>query len=440
MQILLIGSGAREHAIAKAIVRSKDTKLLSYMGANNPGIIKLSSEWTVGDICHVEQVVKWAKEYSAELAVVGPEAPLNAGIVDSLLQAGIPCAGPTKDAAMIECDKSFSRNLMKKHGIPGCPKFGVFSDADEASAFIGSLVEVVVKPAGLTGGKGVKIMGPHLKDKGEAKAYASEVLDANIGALGSVVIEEKLIGQEFTLQAFVDGERVVPMPAVQDHKLAFEGDKGPNTGGMGSYSDAGLLPFITQNDYEQGIEIMKKTVDALASEGRPYKGFLYGQFIAGKKGIHVIEFNARLGDPEAMNVLSLLKTDFAMVLSQMANGNLASAEFSKKATVCKYLVPEGYPSNPKRNEQIQVDEESINSLGAEFFYASVDKRGKNLFELGSRTVAVLGIADSISEAEGIAEKATSFVTGPLFHRKDIGTSALVQKRIDHMRELRADKC
>ncbi|MFH0817951.1 MAG: phosphoribosylamine--glycine ligase, partial [Candidatus Micrarchaeota archaeon] len=298
MKILLVGSGAREHAIAKAIVRSNNSELFSFMSARNPGIMRISKEFTVGNICDVGGVAKWAKDRLVDLAVIGPEAPLNAGISDILNAIGIPCAGPSKTAAKIECDKSFARNLMKKHKIPGCPKFGVFSDASEAGKFIDSVNEVVVKPAGLTGGKGVKVMGPHLKNKEEAKAYAKEVLEARIGALPEVVIEEKLIGQEFTLQAFVDGKNISPMPIVQDHKLAFDGDVGPNTGGMGSYSDAGnLLPFLSQKDYDSGIAIMKKTVDALAKERTPYNGFLYGQFIATKKGVSTIEFNARLGDP-----------------------------------------------------------------------------------------------------------------------------------------------
>ncbi len=437
MKILLVGSGAREHAIAKAIVKSEGAELLSFMSRKNPGIARISKQWITGNICDVEAVTGWAKYHSAQLAVIGPEAPLNVGIADSFNGSGIPCAGPSKAAAQLECDKSFARNLMKKYKIPGCPKFGVFSDSAKASKFIDSLGEVVIKPAGLTGGKGVKVMGPHLKHKEEAKAYSREVLEAKIGVLPSVVIEEKLIGQEFTLQAFVDGKNISPMPTVQDHKLAFEGDTGPNTGGMGSYSDAGdLLPFISQKDYDSGIAIMKKTIEALAKEGSPYKGFLYGQFIATKKGVSVIEFNARLGDPEAMNVLSILESDFVEILSQIIAGTLKPARFSKKATVCKYLVPEGYPEKPKRNEPIKVDEKAIENLGAQLFYASVDEREGIIYEMGSRTVAVLGIANSISEAEKISENATSFVSGPLFHRKDIGTKELVEKRIAHMRALR----
>ena len=441
MNILLVGNGAREHAILKALARSpQQEKLYAFMSAKNPGIARLATGYHVGDTCNPDDVTAYALKNTIDLAVVGPEAPLAAGVVDALEQKGIACASPSKIAAQLETDKTFCRNLLEKHGIPGNPRHGVFSDYKKTADYIDSLAyDFVVKPAGLTGGKGVKVMGEHLKSKEEAKTYAKDILSAKVGHLPQVVIEEKLVGEEFTLQAFVDGKNVVGMPMVQDHKRAYDGDAGPNTGGMGSYSDSGLiLPFLTKRDYQHGLDIMKATVAAVHKETKaPYKGFLYGQFMATREGVGVIEFNARLGDPEAMNVLCVLESDFIDICSRMAEGSLMqNVAFSRKATVCKYMVPDGYPENPKKNVELTVDEHSIANLGGDVYYASVREENGKIISSTSRSVAVVGMADSISRAEHVAEESTRYIKGELFHRKDIGTPALIQKRIDHMKKLR----
>ncbi|MFQ5405928.1 MAG: phosphoribosylamine--glycine ligase [Candidatus Micrarchaeia archaeon] len=436
-KLLLVGNGAREHAIAQASCKNSGVLLYAFMSARNPGIAKLcqktGGEHFIGNPKDGAAVSAWAKARGVELAVIGPDPVLAAGVSDALQEVGIPCAGPKKSAARIEWDKAFARDLMKKHGIPGCPEYGIFKEFKGASQLIDSLGRVAVKPSGLTGGKGVKVVGQQLKDIKEAKDYAREVLMDNIGKLGCVVIEEFLEGEEFTLQGFVDGEKVVGMPAVQDHKLAFEGDTGPNTGGMGSYTDAGaLLPFMTQEDYDASLDIMQKTVTALKKEGAEYRGFLYGQFIITRDGIKVVEFNSRLGDPEAMNVLPLLKTDFIEVLKQMANGKLNGVDFDKKATVCKYVVPAGYPDKPEADKELEVDIPSIADLGAYAYYASVDEKDGKIFTSKSRAVALLGTGSTISDAEKAAES----VKGDVSHRSDIGTAELIQKRVDHVNRMR----
>ena len=439
-RILLIGNGGREHAIARAIRRSKTPhELYAFMGARNPGIARLCKGYVIGNTLDAGAAAKFAASRKIDLAVVGPEAPLEAGVVDELLRNGVECASPTRSAARMETDKGFARELLSKHKVRGSPDFGVFSDVKEAWSFIDSLGKpVVVKPAGLTGGKGVKIVGEQLKDLNEAKQYAKEILAEGVGGLKKVVVEERLEGEEFSLQAFVDGRRVVGTPMVQDHKRAFANDEGVNTGGMGSYSDAGyILPFLRQEDYDEGMSIMKASVEAFRKEtGEDYRGFLYGGFIVTAEGVKLLEYNARLGDPEAMNTLSVIKTDFLGILERVVDGNLKDASFERKATVCKYLVPEGYPASPKKNEPIEVDERAIERSGALLYYASVNEVEGKIYTGSSRTAGLLGIADTIENAERISENAMRFVKGKLFHRKDIGTKQLINKRIEHMRRIR----
>ena len=291
----------------------------------------------------------------------------------------------------------------------------------------------MVKADGLMGGKGVKVSGTHLGSVEEGLAYARECLEA----AGRVVIEEKLVGEEFSLMSFVDGAHVVDMPTVQDHKRAFDGDLGPNTGGMGTYSDADhSLPFLTPEDLKAAHEITVQVAAALQKEvGKTYKGIMYGGFMAVRDGIRLIEYNARFGDPEALNVLSLFKGDFITLCEGIISGNLdkVSFEFERKATVVKYVVPEGYPDAPKKGEKISVSEVP---KGVKMYYGSVDAREDGLYLSGSRAIGFVGMGESLAEAEQAAERAIATVKGPVFHRKDIGTSALIQKRVDHMKVLR----
>ena len=341
MKVLVVGTGAREHAICDALIKD-DVELYAYMSKNNPGISKIST-FKKGDEGEVDEVAKFAKENGIELAVIGPEAPLGKGIVNALEAVGVPCVGPAQESARIETDKSFMRNLFEKYQIKGSLTYKVFDNYEDISAFLDEYEkDVVVKPVGLTGGKGVKIVGDHLKDNQDAKAYAKEVMDNAMGGFAQVIIEEKVVGEEFTIQAFCDGENLAPMPAAQDHPHAFENDQGLITGGMGSYSDVGgLLPFMTQKDYDEAVDIMKETLKAIAKETTPYKGILYGQFMLSNEGPKLIEYNARFGDPEAMNVLPLLKTSMLDICKDIVAGNLGDVEFEDLASVCNYIVPDG---------------------------------------------------------------------------------------------------
>ena len=435
MNILVIGSGAREHAIVRAVERSPKNKKIFCLGSNvNPGIAELCSDFTVANINHTQTITDYAEKKAADLAIIGPENPLAIGVADALWDVGVKVVGPMKDLAQIETSKAFARDLLTDYNIPGNPKYKTFSSLGGVTEFLNELGEnYVVKFDGLAGGKGVKVSGDHLHSHDDAKVYCQELVEKG----GIFVIEEKLIGQEFSLMSFCDGETLKHMPAVQDHKRAYDGDTGPNTGGMGTYSDGDhSLPFLTKNDVNQAHEINIATAKALKNKfGYGYKGVLYGGFIATADGVKLIEYNARFGDPEAMNVLSLLESDFIEICNGITDCRLnqVNVHFKNKATVCKYAVPEGYPDNPVKGEAIDLS--NIDNPDT-LFYASVDIHNGQLIEAGSRTVAVVGIAETISAAEQIAEKEVSTVGGPLFHRADIGTDVLVQQRVEQMELLR----
>ena len=424
--VLLVGGGGREHAIARAL--APDCSLYAVAGNRNPGIVDLADGFEQIDGTDAEAIREHAENIDATLAVVGPEAGLQAGVADELDAAGIYTFGPQAAEAKLETDKAFQRQFMQDNDIPGCPVFETFDEMDAACGFIDDYDgDLAVKPVGLTGGKGVKVIGDQVTS-GEAKAY---LRDADYEG---VVLEERLIGEEFTIQAFVADGDLRTTPAVQDHKRAYEGDKGPNTGGMGSYSDTGFrLPFMNDGDYDAAVDIMEQTVAAMPE----YKGVLYGQFMLTTEGPKVVEFNARFGDPEAMNTLPILDTPFLDVLTAARDGDdLPALEFTGQATVCKYAVPDGYPTDPDAGAKIEVNGETVGD--GLLFYASVDAREDGLYTTTSRSFAVVGRDDSIAAAEDIAESALA-AAGEGFHiRHDIGTADLVQSRIDHMSELRGE--
>ncbi|MCK9230615.1 MAG: phosphoribosylamine--glycine ligase [Syntrophales bacterium] len=440
VSVLLIGHGAREHVIAETFERSaRCGAIYSWMKSNNPGIAALSTETRLGHYGDLDGIVQFARTGKVDFALVGPEDPLNRGAVDALLEAGIPSVGPTKSLARLETSKMFTRNLLEKYGIPGNPLFRTFSSMDGVEEFIGGFASgAVIKPDGLTGGKGVMVEGDHFTGIEQALSLCEAILKQ----YGSVLVEEKLEGEEYSLQCFCDGKTVVPMPAVQDHKRRFAGDEGPNTGGMGSYSAGDhSLPFLRLEDIAEGRAITEQVADAVYREtGSPYKGIMYGGFMVTAGGVRLLEYNARFGDPEAMNVLPLLKTDFVDLCMAVIDGTLSGLpiEFEKKATVCKYVVPRAYglpadhPDGDSRAAKIIIGRTS----GVRVYYSSVDQRDDGLYMTSSRALGVVGIADDLPAAEKRAERAVASISGPVDHRSDIGTAALINRRIEHMKKIR----
>jgi len=434
MRILLIGSGAREHAIGEALKRSpQSVELFVFGSSRNPGLLKLASHYETGKTDDVSAIVSFAKKLMSDFAIIGPEAPLAAGVVDGLQGIGVPSVGPMQFAAQLESSKSFTRNLLVETGIDAYPQFKVITDPSGLSDLSWLHGEMVVKPDGLTGGKGVRVQGDHFQTQEEGIAYAKECLAKD----GRVLLEEKLTGQEFSLMSFTDGTHCLHMPVVQDNKRLLEGDKGPNTGGMGSVSDADhSLSFLTAHDIHMAQETNEKVIKALRQKGIEYRGIIYGNYIAIRNGIKLIEYNSRFGDPEAMNVLSILESDFVDICQGIINGNLDNVKvlFSHKATVCKYVVPEGYPEHPVKN--VAIDVSAVGQNKVKVFYASVDERSDRLFLTGSRAIGIVGIADTLPEAERLAETEIQKIKGTVVHRRDIGTEELIEKRVDMMRKIR----
>jgi len=436
VKTLIVGHGAREHVIGESLVKS-GADLYAFMSFKNAGLEDLSQgRIKIHSETDFKELIAFCKNKKIDFVVIGPESPLVVGIVDALERNEIPCVGPKIEAAQLEGSKVFTRGLLKKYKITSNIKSKFFDSIDGVEQYIKDMGEenIVVKPDGLTGGKGVKVYGDHLFSREDILDYCTELVNNK----KTFILEEKCEGEEFTFQTFVDGKNVVGTPLVQDHKRAYEDDKGPNTGGMGSYSmENHLMPFIDKEDVREAIEDMKKVVAAVKAEtGIEYKGFLYGQYMKTSRGIKLIEFNARFGDPEAMNVLPLLQTNFVDICMGIINGNLKSnLEFEKKATVCKYLAPEGYPVSPMKDELVRINKEKIEKVGARYYYASVYREGNDIYTTTSRAIGVLGIANTLEEAEKIAEQGVECIEGKLFHRKDVGTLKLLQKRIDHMKSI-----
>jgi phosphoribosylamine---glycine ligase len=435
--ILIVGSGAREHAIAVALARSpQKPKLICFSGARNPGIAALCFEYGIGSITDPAAVVAFAREHGVTLVVIGPEAPLAEGVADALWAAQVPVVGPTKKLARIESSKGFARELVAKYKIAGNPFFQRFESMHGVEEVLGRYANRhVIKDDGLAGGKGVKVCGDHLHSHHDSLAFCREL----VAVRHPFVVEEKIEGEEFSLMSFCDGSALRHMPAVQDHKRAYEGDKGPNTGGMGTYSDANhKLPFLTDEDIDAAQTINESVARALAEEcGAPYQGVLYGGFMATKDGVKLIEYNARFGDPEALNLLTLLKTDFVEICRAIVDRTLAdvAVTFAAKASVCKYVVPGGYPDNPRKGDAVVLPEELPN--GVALFLSAVDVKDGMLIATGSRTVAVVGTAKTIGDAEALCEGVVRKIPGPFFHRADIGTEPLVERRVEHMKAVRS---
>lgn len=416
MKVLVVGGGGREHAIVWKLAKSPQIDEI-YAAPGNPGIGRLATCVNIA-VEDISGLAEFAKKNNIDLTVVGPEAPLVAGIVDEFKNRGLTVFGPDKAAAQIEGSKIFSKNLMKKYNIPTAD-YKVFEDPKDAISYIDTApMPIVVKADGLAAGKGV-IIAP---DRSTAKeAVKTMMIDKAFGKSGSrIVLEEYLEGPEVTVLAFCDGKRAVPMVSSRDHKRVFDNNKGPNTGGMGAVSPAPAytpeIAEIVERDIIQG------TIDAMASEGAPFQGVLYTGLMITKNGPKVLEYNCRFGDPEAQVVIPRLKTDLVEVMQAVIDGDLTNAkiEWKSEVAVCVVIASGGYPGHYETGKVISgLDDAEKN--GSIVFHAGTAEKDGKIITVGGRVLGVTALGKDVDEARKLAYESVSKIRFEGMHyRKDIG--------------------
>ena len=419
MKVLVIGSGAREHAIAHALMRGGSVSEVT-VAPGNPGMELDGIRTTQINPSNHAALIDFVKNNGYDWVFVGPEVPLIEGIVDDFAGAGIKAFGPSKAAAQIEGSKDFAKQLMERHSIPTA-KYQTFDDLERSTAYVREHgAPIVIKADGLAAGKGVTVA----MDEETAIAALEDIfVDHRFGNAGAkVVIEDFLEGQEFSLMSFVNGTDFWPMPISQDHKRAYDGDKGPNTGGMGAYSP---VPQIGQDVVDTAIEtIVKPTVQAMSDEGTPFTGILYAGLIATADGPKVIEFNARFGDPETQVVLPRMKNDIMEVFEACIDGTLnqIELEFEDNAAVCVVLASDGYPVKYEKGFKIHGLEKFKDADGYYVFHAGTkfDEDG-DIVTNGGRVLGVTAKGKDLKEARANAYKATEWINfANKYMRHDIG--------------------
>ncbi len=417
MKIMVIGSGGREHAVIKKLSESPKCEKI-YALPGNGGMADIAECVPIG-ATEIEKAVAFAVENGIDYAVVTPDDPLVLGCVDALEAKGIPCFGPRADAAIIEGSKVFSKNLMKKYGIPTAA-YETFSDAESASEYLKSAeMPIVIKADGLALGKGV-IIAQNLDEALEA--VNSIMKDKKFGASGNqIVIEEFMTGPEVSVLSFTDGKTVKPMVSSMDHKRALDNDEGLNTGGMGTVAPN---PYYTDDVAEECMEkIFKPTVAAMNAEGRTFKGCLYFGLMITPKGPKVVEYNCRFGDPETQVVLPLLKSDLLEIMLAVTEERLADTpvEFYDKYACCVIMASEGYPVSYKKGFEISADEE----IKKDIFFAGAKLSGGKLLTDGGRVLGITSIGDTLAQAvEASYKKAERIHFDNAYYRRDIGARAL----------------
>jgi phosphoribosylamine--glycine ligase len=421
MKVLVVGSGGREHALVWKIAQSPLVEKV-FCAPGNAGIAQ-EAECLPIKVDDIDGLLAFARREQIGLTVVGPELPLTLGIVDRFREAGLTIFGADEKAARIEGSKSFSKDLMAKYGVPTAA-YGTFTDPEQAKEFIRRQgAPIVVKADGLAAGKGVIVA----QTEEEAVAAVDDILCAGaFGSAGSkVVIEEFLEGEEASFLAFTDGERIVPLASSQDHKAVFDGDTGPNTGGMGAYSPA---PVVTAEIHRKIIDqVLKPTIDGMAAEGCSYRSILYAGLMIKSGAIKVLEFNARFGDPETQPLLARLKSDIVPVLLACADGDLSGIELEwhDKAAVCVVMASGGYPGSYEKGLAIEGLDQAAAIDDLVVFHAGTASKDGRVVTAGGRVLGVTGLGATVAEAIDKAYSGVRAIAWPGVHyRSDIGRKAL----------------
>lgn len=412
-KVLVVGGGGRCHAIVKALKRSPRVDKI-YCAPGNAGIAKDAECVAIG-VEDVDAIVNFVKSNGIDMTVVGPEAALAAGLVNALEAEGLKAFGPTKEAARIESSKEFAKQIMAKYNVPTAA-YEAFDDFNKALEYVKSRpLPAVIKYDGLAAGKGVVVAMTYE----EAEAALRDMLLNESFGKGRVVVEDFLDGPEFSFMCVVSGNKVYPLAMAQDHKRAYDGDKGPNTGGMGAYSP---VPFVTDEIRETALkEIIQRAADGLAAEGVPFKGVLYGGLILTKEGPEVIEFNARFGDPETEVVLPRLESDFYDLIEAAVEGRDCETRWSDDAYLGVVLASEGYPGSYKKGVEIK----GLDKVNAEVYHMGTKRDGQKILTAGGRVLMVVGKGKNLEEANAAAKAEIEKIECPsLFHRTDIGKASL----------------
>lgn len=423
MKVLVIGGGGREHALVWKIAQSPLVGKV-YCAPGNPGIGLIAENVPLA-VDDLDGLAAFATEQAIDLTVVGPELPLSLGIVDRFEEKGLLIFGARRNAAIIEASKAFSKDLMNKYQVPTAA-YDVFTEVEPAVAFIDRVgVPIVVKADGLAAGKGVIIA--HTRE--EAVGAVTDMLSGNaFGDAGSrVVIEEFLTGEEASFLAFTDGKNIIPLASAQDHKAVFDGDTGPNTGGMGAYSPA---PVVTPAIHDKVMaEVMRRTVDGMAAEGRPYRGVLYAGLMINGDQVKTLEFNARFGDPECQPLLMRMKSDIVPVLLAVARGDLSGIELEwyDKAAVCVVMAAGGYPADYRKGDEIRGLEDAARMEDLFVFHAGTSRKDGRIVTSGGRVLGVTALGATVGEAIDRAYRGVAAISWDGVHyRTDIGAKALTR--------------
>ena len=418
MRVLVIGSGGREHALAWKIAQSPLVKKV-FCAPGNAGTVNVAENIDIPSD-NIDALLQFATVTGIGLTIVGPEQPLVKGLVDSFEESGLRVFGPSQRASEIEGSKVFCKDLMKKYGIPTA-RYESFDSPDQVKLFTKEDEPVVVKASGLAAGKGVILCSNAEEARSAVQSIMQEKAFGNAG--DQVVVEEFLTGQEVSLLAFTDGKTVLPLDSAQDHKAAFDGDKGPNTGGMGAYSPA--LVFTEELKQQVIDEIMIPTVRAMAKEGRYYRGILYAGLMLTESGPKVLEFNARFGDPETQPIMMRIKNDIVPIFEACIDGTLAkqSLQWRQEPTICVVMAAKGYPSSYEKGKEISGLNSDENRQVVVFHAGTKLENGKVLTN-GGRVLGVTALGSDINQAIKNAYSAVDKIKWDGIHyRKDIGNKA-----------------